>query len=166
MPLSPWSHHYHKLLRTSLRTGEKKILGTKGEEAMLKGRQPSHFPTDSAQTTCSSNHPPLPHPHQSNLFKIIPGLCEEYLDDQRLDRAQQEEASNMTEQIQPELSSEAAGIYWDTQSFKRQGQLETSCTTEVRRPACTQTLSPSMAHDCYLSIAHIHMHHAQPHPHS
>lgn len=26
------------------------------------------------------------------------GLCEEYLDDQRLDRVQQEEASNMTEQ--------------------------------------------------------------------
>lgn len=74
-----------------------------------------------------SSSTPLLLPTSVQLIQNDSWSQDKYLDKQRLDRVQQEEASNMAKMIGLKYLRKLLSVFWDSLSFERQEELETSC---------------------------------------
>lgn len=134
---------------------------------MFKGMAAITFPS-SRHKPCAS----LPILFSSSTLLLLPTSVQliqndswsqdKYLDKQRLDRVQQEEASNMAKKIGLKYLRKLLSVFWDC-LLKDKKSWKLLVPWEVG-PCCMKTISPPTAHDCYLSITQVHMHSTQPRP--
>lgn len=77
---------------------------------MFEGMTAITFPSTNGTTPVLPFYPPFnsPSPPSTQFVKMTPGLCKEYLVEQRPGRVEQEETSNRTKQTRPGISSEVA----------------------------------------------------------